>query len=549
MTVAVALDRARGAFEAHAWGDAFSQLTTADHDSPLVPADLELAATAAYLTGHDAESDGFWTRAHRGWLRAGDATRAARCGFWLSFLALLRGDVAHSTGWLARTQRLLDERQVTCVEQGYLLLLVGLHEMWQEHDGQSAYETFSKAAAIADRFGDPDLTTFARLSMGEALVETGRTSEGVRLLDEVMVAVTAGEVSVIPAGIAYCAVILDCQKIMDLQRATEWTTALGDWCASQQGLVPFQGQCLVHRSEILQLHGSWSEAADEVQRACDGYSRPGLLGMAFYQRGELHRLRGEFEQAEEAYRQAAARGHETQPGLSLLRLAQGQVDAAVAAIRRLVAEPDDVQAAGSDPARARLLAAHVEIMLAAGRVDTARSGAEELVGLATHVDVPLLQAMSAQATGAVLLAEGRADAALERLRHACGIWQMLSAPYDVARTRALMGVACRLLGDHDTGQMHLDTACKVFGDLGARPDLSRTEKLTLKTAPGARGLLTTRELEVLRLVTLGKTNRAIAAELFLSEKTVARHVSNILTKLGLSSRSAATAYAYEHGLV
>ncbi|HLN75459.1 MAG TPA: tetratricopeptide repeat protein, partial [Nocardioidaceae bacterium] len=326
MTLAVALDRGRGAFEAHAWGDAFAQLTVADRDSPLVPADLELAATAAYLTGHDLESDGFWTRAHRGWLGAGEAARAAGCGFWLSFLALLRGDVAHSTGWLARTQRLLDERQVACVEQGYLLIVVGLSEMWQEHDAQAAYETFSKAAAIAERFGDPDLTTFARLSMGEALVETGRTSEGVRLLDEVMVAVTAGEVSVIPAGIAYCAVILDCQKIMDLQRATEWTTALGDWCDTQQGLVPFQGQCLVHRSEILQLHGSWSDAASEVQRACDGYSRPGLLGMAFYQRGELHRLRGELEQAEEAYRQAAARGHEPQPGLSLLRLAQGQVD-------------------------------------------------------------------------------------------------------------------------------------------------------------------------------------------------------------------------------
>jgi DNA-binding CsgD family transcriptional regulator len=548
MAVATAVEAGRDAFEGRAWDEAYAQLSAADLDSPLAPADLERLATAAYLTGHDDESDDFWTRAYRDWLAADEPACAVRCAFWLSFLLLIGGHAARSAGWLARAQRLVEERRVGGVEPGYLLFVVGLPQM-AGGDNEAALVTFARVAEMADGHGDQDLLTFARLGTGEVLLQMGRSAEGLRLLDEVMVAVTAGEVSAIPAGITYCAMILACQKIMDLQRATEWTTALGDWCDAQRGLVPFRGQCLVHRSEILQLHGSWLDAVAEAQRACDLFSGPATLGMAFYQLGELHRLRGESELAEEAYRQAAARGHDPQPGLSLLRLVQGHLDIAVAAIRRVLAADAAAQDVAGGPPRCRLLSAYVDIMLAAGDAEAARTGAEELERSASQIDVLLLHGLAGYATGAVLLADGKADSALDRLSRACAVWQTLEAPYDTARTRVLMGLACRRLGDHDTGQMHLDAARTVFRGLGARPDLTQLERLSLKTAPGAVGVLTPRELEVLRLVALGKTNRAVAADLFLSEKTVARHVSNIFTKLGLSSRAAATAYAYEHGLV
>jgi DNA-binding NarL/FixJ family response regulator len=548
MSEEAVLQRGRAAFDDGAWDEAFRQLTAADRASPAAPTDLERAATAAYLTAHDAESDAFWTRAYQAWLHADEPTRAARCGFWLSFLALLRGDEAHSAGWSSRTQRLLDERQLDCVERGYLRFISAIAAL-QEGRTELAEQALTEALAIAERFDDQDLMTVARFSLGEVLTQTGRTSEGLPLLDETMVAVTAGEVSPIFAGITYCAVILCCHRVMDLERATEWTTALTAWCETQRGLIPFQAQCLVHRSEIMQIHGRWPDAVSEAQQACDSFTRPTTLGMAFYQRGELHRLAGEFSQAEVAYREAAARGHDPQPGLSRLRVAQGQVDAAAAAIRRVVAETANRTDLSGGPERSRLLAAYVEIMLTVGDLDAARSGAEELDRLATTFDVPLMQATAAQASGAVLLAEGRADSALGQASRAYVLWQALSAPYEMARTRVLMGIACRSIGDHDTGQMHLDAARTVFEELGATPDLTQLAKVTLKTAPGAAGFLTARELEVLRLVASGKTNRGVATDLFLSEKTVARHVSNILTKLGLSSRSAATAYAYEHDLV
>jgi len=549
--MASTLDSARECFARGEWAAAHAGLSAADRDSPLEPEDLDRLVVAAHLLGHDQESIDLSARSYREWLAWDEPARAALRAFWLGFTLLLRGENARGGGWLARARRLLDENGLDCVAQGYLLVPEGLACLGAG-EAAAALDRFERAAAIGARFTDPDLTLIARLGRGQALVLLGEIERGMALLDEVMIEATAGDASAMTVGFVYCAVIEACHDVFDIRRAREWTATLGRWCDTQPDLVLYRGVCLIHRSEIMVLCGAWPDAMDEARLACERLVRPpghAAAGQAFYQLGELHRLRGAFDEAERAYQRAGRWIREPQPGLALLRLAQGRVDAAAAATRRAL------EAVTVRVTRARLLAAHTEIMLAAGDVSAARAAAAELRATAALFGGPWPLAMASHATASVLLGDGDGQAALEESRRAWTAWQEVDAPYEAARVRVAMGLAYRRLGDEEAAKLEFDAARWVFTELGAVPDLARVDALcgpeprptrSPDTSPDA---LTPRETEVLRLVATGKTNRAIAAHLFLSEKTVAHHVSNILGKLGLPSRSAATAYAYERDLV
>ncbi|HEY7525132.1 MAG TPA: LuxR C-terminal-related transcriptional regulator [Candidatus Limnocylindrales bacterium] len=537
-----ALDRGREAYRRQAWTEAHRELSAADRARPLELDDLERLGISAHLLGLVEDSHELLTRGHQQALQEGRVTRAVRLAFWHALDLMQRGNVAQGSGWLARANRLL-EGQPDSVERGYLLLPEGLRSL-DEHDYDTAEATFSEMASIADRFADPDLGTLARLGRGDSLIGQGNVQRGVALLDDAMVSVTAGELSPLVVGIVYCAVIETCHRIFDLRRAQEWTDALTRWVRSQPDLVAYRGQCLVYRAEILALHGEWDEAGQEAARAHELLLRPppAPAGEAIYQRAELERLRGNHASAERAYRDAARQGRSPQPGLALLRLAQGRPAAGLTSIGRSLDEVTEF------PLRPRLLEAQVEIALAAGEPDLAQMAADELGAMARSSGAPLLAAIAARADGAMRLARGDARAAGSSLRSAIMAWQALDAPYEVARARLQLADACRLLGDEYAAAIEQEAAIEALRMLGAASDLERVARGT-GTKPAPPGPLTRRELEILRLVAAGKTNRAIAAELVISEKTVARHLSNIFTKLDLPSRAAATAYAYEHRIV
>ena len=546
MAAVADLDKGRASYARHDWVDAYEALAAADRAAPLGAGDLELLARAGYMLGRDDAYLSGLERAHHAHLDAGDSLAAVRCAWWVGHHLLFRGETGPAKGWFARAQRLLDREGRDCAERGYVLIAALLEHLFSG-DHASAQATAVEIVATGERFGDPDLAAIGLMEQGHALVRQGRAEDGLRLVDETMVAVTAGELSPIVAGIVYCNTIAFCNGVYELRRAREWTAALTRWCGQQPGMVAHNGLCLVHRAQLMTLAGAWEDALEELRRLAgrftDGILNRRALGHAAYQRGEVHRLRGEWEEALAAYREASLLGREPQPGLALLRLAQGDADSASAAIRRAVSET--VQPLQ----RAALLPAYVEIQLAAGDTEAARAACRELDAIAERQGSEMLDAMAAMARGELALQDGDAQAALIALRAACRAWQELGAPHECARARALLAQACRALGDEDTAALDSDAARHVFTELGARPALAWADGVAAVASPAGEHGLTARELEVLRLVAAGKSNREIASALVISERTVARHLQNIFAKLRISSRTAASAFAFEHHLV
>jgi ATP/maltotriose-dependent transcriptional regulator MalT len=533
------LQQARDAYERRDWVLALDRLRGA---GDLAPEDSMALATSAYLLGNVDEAVRALQAGYQDRIRNGDSLGAARFASWLGLLLNARGESAVGGGWVARAQRLLESETEDVVERGYLLA----HEFFQQlgrGDLARAAETAALVVETGRRFNEHDLIAQGLMMQGRMMIYAGRVPEGLALLDEAMVGLAAGEVSPIIAGMAYCSLIEACQELSDFSRAASWTSALTRWCDTQPGLVPYTGQCALHRGQIMRLRGAYDEALAEFAQAQRRYVKEGTVapaGMALTEQGDVLRIRGKLDEAEAAYRQAAELGHEPQPGLALSWLARGRTTAAITAIHRLLAE-------AHDPVhRSWMLPAAVEVLVSARLLDEARQHSDELTGIASAFGNSALRAMAAYAAANVELASGGLEDALSHARDSCRLWSGVGAPYETARARVLVARALRELGDEDSATTEFAAARRAFAEVGAAPAATEVDRLLGRARPAG---LTERELEVLKLVAEGRSNPDIARVLVLSHKTVERHLSNIFTKLDVPSRTAAAAYAHEHGLM
>ena len=524
------------------WAEADQHLTEAQQSVELDASVLEQLAIARLLIGRQEASEECWISAHETYGREGDRRGASRCAFWLGLGLILRGETARGGGWLGQAHEALAGEE-ECAEHGLLMIPEGLHAMASGMPAE-AEQAFVRARELGERLGAPEVVALGQLGLGQCLVRQGRAAEGLAVLDRVMVGVEAAAISPVLTGIAYCAVIEECQRVFDVARAREWTSALSRWLGSQPELVAYRGHCMVYRAEVVQRHGDWPAAVDEAEGARDRLAEPPghpATGLALYRLGELHRLRGEFEEAEAAYTEANRWGRSPQPGLAELRFAQGDLDGSVATLHRLLDE------AAESANRYELLGAAVKILIAAGDLDRARQAASELTALAAAFGAPFLQAHAEYCRGRIALAEDEPAAAVDALRACLGAWLEFQAPYEEALARIALATAYQSLGDDSSARLEMGTARALLEGLGAGPDLARLDGAD--PSPDSRADLSLRELQVLRLVATGATNRAIADALYISVRTVDRHVSNLYTKLGVSTRAAATAAAYELKLV
>jgi DNA-binding NarL/FixJ family response regulator len=538
-----ACPQAREAAARGDWKAAYRAFEQVDDNLTWDADDLVLWSTAGYLLGRVDTAIDTMSRAHDVHVRRGDAAAAVRCGFWVVFMLLGRGDHAQASGWLARCGHEAELLPPDSAARGYLTLTEAQRMVAIEHRFDRGGVLAEQVVGLArrDPDPDPDLLALALMVAGRARVRAGETHNGFAMLDEAMVGVVRDEVSPTVAGTVYCAVIEACGEVGELRRAVEWTQALTTWCDRQRGMVTFTGRCRTHRAAVLMLRGDWDAAAAEADHASArfaGAADEAAAGEALYLLAELHRLAGRADLAEVAYRRAGEWGRDPQPGLALLRLAQGRAEAAAATIHRLLEEGD------LTIDRVRVLPAAVEVSLEVGDLATAAGAADELAELAGSFDTPGLRAAAAHAEGAVLLARDHPAEALARLRDAAGTWRSVDAVFELARTRVLIAKTCRRLGDDDSANLELAAARRTLTELGVGPALA-----TLPPDAQDQYGLSARELEVLRLVATGLTNRQVAARLTIAVRTVDRHVANVLTKLGVPSRTAASSFAHEHGLI
>jgi DNA-binding NarL/FixJ family response regulator len=534
--------RAREAAAGQRWAEARDRYAALD-PAALDADDHDRHADAAWWTCRLDESVAARARAYAGHAAAGAERRAGGAAWMLFYEHSMAGRTAVAAGWLRRARRHLDG-QPGCAERCLLL--------WTDADAARDAGDLDRAAAaardmvaLATRCGDADLAAAGRFTEGTVLIAGGRTGEGLALLDEALCAVLAGELSPMFTGWLYCLGLQTCMALAELRRVVEWTDAAMAWCDGlPAGNNPFLGLCRVHRVEVLSLRGAWHDAEAQAHRAAQESLAvyPSVAGEAFYLAGDLRRRRGELVEAQRLYARAHELGRDPQPGLALVHLARGKADAAAAALTLAVGA-----SGGSPLARSRLLAAQVEVALAVGDRETARAAADALAEAAAGGGSEPIRAAAATAAGAVALADGDPRAALVALRAARTQWTELGLPYEAAQARMTLAAACRAAGDREGERLELRAARAAFERLGSAPDVRRAT--VLLGGANDRAPLTDREVEVLGLVAGGRTNRDIATALAISEHTVARHLNNIFAKLDVSSRSAATAYAYTNHLV
>jgi class 3 adenylate cyclase len=479
------LEQARAALEGKDWPRVYELLSELDRTEHLDAEDLNRLAEGAWWTGRMDESIEARTRSYAARIERGENRAAA-----LSALRLARDHELKRSGlqgaWLARAERLLADEE-DCPELGYLertrsrlALAAG--------DFGAAIAHAERMLEIGSRFGEQNLMALGLHDKGSALVRQGDAEAGLALIDEATVAAVSGELDPHVTGIIYCGVISASFDVGDIARAGSWTEAATRWC-ERQSISGFPGVCRVNRAEVMRLRGSWPEAEEEIRTAVaelDEFA-PSVAASAFYELGELQLRMGDLTAADESFRQAHGLGVEPQPGLALLRLANGDVESARRSLRRALS--DETR---SRLSRARLLPASVEVFIAAGEIEDARVAADELAEIAQDYSTTSLAAHAAAAAGAVALAEGEADAALGDFRRAIRLYQEVETPYEAARVRLLAAEAYRLDGDVDAAELELRAAHATFDRLGAMRDVRRTAEALGRLAAAAGGERTDR---------------------------------------------------------